>query len=278
MADKKSNDAAKDAAEKALKAAAAKKSAEKKKVEHTYTHVGQESVTTEDLLAATKKNALPYRIFAFILWILAIGFEVLAILLFTLKLQFSFTMENPGWTISWIVCLVLDLICVVVGSLLWKKGNHLDPGSKKNKVGFWLRNNLGVVMTAIAFLPFIIIALTDKKASKQSKIIAVAAAVVALIIGTLFGIDWNPLSQEEMLENAHIDTVYWTASGTVYHAYDDCGHLSNTKELFDGTSATAIENGKTRMCKTCEARAAKEAELPVTTDDKPLETTAETTE
>ena len=60
MADKKSNDAAKDAAERALKAAAAKKSAEKKKVEHTYTHVGQESVTTEDLLAATKKNALPH--------------------------------------------------------------------------------------------------------------------------------------------------------------------------------------------------------------------------
>ncbi len=63
-----------------------------------------------------------------------------------------------------------------------------------------------------------------------------------------------------MLENAHIDTVYWTASGTVFHAYDDCSHLNNTVELRTGTSAAAIEDGKTRLCKTCEARAAKEAE------------------
>ena len=60
MADKKSNDAAKDAAKRALEAAAAKKAAEKQKVQHTYTQVGQESTTTEELLAATRKNALPY--------------------------------------------------------------------------------------------------------------------------------------------------------------------------------------------------------------------------
>jgi hypothetical protein len=143
---------------------------------------------------------------------------------------------------------------------LWKKGNHLDPAPKKNKVRFWLQNNLGVIIAIVAFVPFIIIALTDKKADKKSKIIATVIAAVALLIGGLFGIDWNPISQEEMLENAHIETVFWTDSGTVYHAYDDCGHLSNTVNLNTGTSASAIENGKTRLCKTCEARAAKEAE------------------
>ena len=261
MADKKTNDAAKEAAKKALEAAAAKKSATKGKVEHTYTQVGQQSATQEELLAATKQNARPYRIFAFILWVLAIGFEVLAILLFTHTLEFGFTTENPGWMISWIVCLALDLICVIVGSLLWKKGNHLDPASNKNKLRFWLHNNLGVLVAIVAFAPFVIFALTDKKADKQSKIIATVVAVVALLIGGLASYDWNPLSQEEMLENAHIETVYWTASGTVYHAYDDCGHLNHSVELLTGTSATAIENGKTRLCKTCEARAAKEAEL-----------------
>lgn len=257
---KNSNDAAKDAAKKALAAAAAKKETEKKKVTHTYTEVGGQSIGKEELLAATRKNALPYRIFAVILWVLAIAAEVFAILIFTHKIEFSFTVENPGWTISWIVCIVLDLIFVVAGSLLWKKGNHLDPASKKNKVRFWLHNNLGVIVSVIAFAPFIIIVLTDKNADKKSKTIAAVVAAAALVIAGLFSYDWNPLSQEEMLENADIETVYWTASGTVFHAYDDCSHLNNTVELFKGTSSTAIENGKTRLCKTCEARALREAE------------------
>ena len=94
----------------------------------------------------------------------------------------------------------------------------------------------------------------------------------------LFGIDWNPISQEEMLENAHIETVFWTDSGTVYHAYDDCGHLSNTVNLNTGTSATAIENGKTRLCKSCEARAQREAEAAEENNEEnktPADTAAE---
>ncbi|MBQ2511851.1 MAG: hypothetical protein II534_00665 [Clostridia bacterium] len=274
---KNSNDAAKDAAKKALAAAAAKKETEKKKVTHTYTEVGGQSIGKEELLEATRKNALPYRIFAVILWVLAIAAEVFAILIFTHKIEFSFTVENPGWTISWIVCIVLDLIFVVVGSLLWKKGNHLDPASKKNKVRFWLHNNLGVIVSVIAFAPFIIIVLTDKNADKKSKTIAAVVAAAALVIAGLFSYDWNPLSQEEMLENADIETVYWTASGTVFHAYDDCSHLNNTVELFKGTSSTAIENGKTRLCKTCEARALREAEEgAVTVPSGNTETTEDT--
>ena len=61
---KNSNDAAKDAAKKALAAAAAKKETEKKKVTHTYTEVGGQSIGKEELLEATRKNALPYRRFA----------------------------------------------------------------------------------------------------------------------------------------------------------------------------------------------------------------------
>ncbi len=259
MATQKKNTAAEEAAKKALEAVQAKKAAEKKKVAHTYTQVGQQSAGKEELLAVTRKNALPYRIGAFILWIIAIVFEVLAILVFVHKIEFSFTVENPGWTITWIVLLVLDLICVIIGSQLWKKANHLDPASSKNKVGFWLHNNLGVIMAVIAFVPFIVLVLLDKNSNKQSKMIAAIVAAVALVIGGLTSVDWNPISQEEMLENAHIETVYWTASGTVYHAYDDCSHLSNTVDLLTGTSAAAIENGKTRLCKTCEARALKEA-------------------
>ncbi len=276
MATKKDNTAAQDAAKKALAAVQAKKNAEKTrstaastrastsapkaKVQHNITHVGQESTNTEELLAITRKNALPYRIGAIILWVLALAFEVFAILFFTHKFEPKFAAENPGWIISWVVCLVLDLVCVIIGSQLWKKGNHLDPASAKNKVRFWIHNNLGVFISVLAFLPFIIFVLLDKKADKKMKTIAAVAAVVALIIGGLTSVDWNPISQEELLEAAGTTEVFWTDSGTVYHLYEDCSHLNHSVELKEGTTTTAIENGKTRACKTCEARALREAD------------------
>ncbi|MBQ4170308.1 MAG: hypothetical protein II614_01730, partial [Ruminococcus sp.] len=75
--------------------------------------------------------------------------------------------------------------------------------SKKNKLRFWIQNNLGVVVAAVAFIPFIIIALTDKNASKQDKTIAAIAAAVALAVGVLTGIDYNPVSQEDLAEQQH---------------------------------------------------------------------------
>ena len=166
------NTAAQEAARKALEAAQANK--EKKKIEHTYTQVGQQSASKEELLAATRKNALPYRIGAIILWILAIVCEVLAILVFVHKIEFSFTVENPGYTIAWIALLVLDLIFVIIGSQLWKKANHLDPASAKNKLRFWLHNNLGVIVAIIAFAPFIIVVLLDKNADVADDILVKA--------------------------------------------------------------------------------------------------------
>lgn len=276
MATNKDNSNLQDAAKKALAAVQAKKAAEKANasaagesgtragVQHNITHVEQQSASKDELLAVTKKNARPYRIAAVILWILAIAFEVFAILCFKKVFKWNFIAENPGWTVSWIVCLVLDLACVIIGSQLWKKGNHLDPASAKNKTRFWLHNNLGVIVSVIAFAPFIIFVLTDKKAGKQSKVIAAVVAVVALLIAGLTSVDWNPVSQEEMLEEAGVESgevyeqVYWTKSGTVYHLFEDCGHLKNSPDLMEGTSVAAVESGKTRLCKTCYSRAVAE--------------------
>ncbi len=225
-----------------------------KKTTHTYTKVEAKSGSKEELLAQTKKNATPYRIAAVILWILALGCEVLAILFFRCAIDWGVLFNEPGHTIAWIAALVLDLIFLIIGSLLWKKGNHLDPAKKAQKTKFWIQNNLGVIVAVLAFVPFIIFALTDKNATKKSKTLATIVAVVALVIGLLFGIDWNPQSQEQMLEDAGFTTVYWTESGTVFHTHDDCGHLANTENLLTGSSAAAIEAGKTRLCKTCEKK------------------------
>ena len=107
--------------------------------------------------AAPVGNATGLRIGAIVLWVAAIAFEVLAILVFTGNINLTFLPV----TAQLIIALVLDLICVVVGSLLWKKANRIKPASKKNKFKFWLWNNMGVIVAAFAFIPFIIIALTD---------------------------------------------------------------------------------------------------------------------
>ena len=224
-----------------------------KKVEHNITQVQAQSSNAEELQHITKGNATPYRIIAIVLWVLALGFEVLAILLFVKKITITYAIPNVWQAV---IALVLDLICLVIGSQMWKKANHMDPASKKNKLRFWIQNNLGVIVAAVAFIPFIIIALTDKNASKQDKTIATIAAAVALAVGVLTGIDYNPVSQEDLAEQQQLITedVYWTPGGGVYHTHEDCGHLANSYELSKGSVTAAIENGKTRICKTCANR------------------------
>ncbi len=214
-------------------------------------------------------NATGLRVGAIVLWVAAIAFEVLAFCV--LQGKVGIASIPTKWQL--IGAIVLDLVCVIIGSQLWKKGNHLDPASAKNKTRFWLHNNLGVIVSVVAFVPFIILVLLDKNADKKSKTIAAVAAAVALLIAGLTSVDWNPVSQEELLEAAGLgDHVYWTESGTVYHAYEDCGSLNHSVHLYDGTTQAAIENGKTRMCKFCEARAEKEAAETPAEDNNKTET------
>ena len=46
------------------------------------------------------------------------------------------------------------------------------------------------------------------------------------------------------------DTVYWLASGEVWHVKRDCRHIKN-KEVASGTVEQAKEAGKARVCGTC---------------------------
>ncbi len=198
-------------------------------------------------------NPTPYRIGAIACWLVAIAMEVLAVLVFVGKIDLGFV----STMVQLIGFLVIDLIFVCVGSLLWKKANHIDPASKKNKVLFWLYNNLGVIVCAFAFVPFIIIALTDKKADKKTKTIATVVAVIALLLGSLFGIDWNPISAEEKdaaVEALGDSEVCWTTFGRVYHTSEECGHLNHSDSLTVGTVEEAIAAGKSRICKDCQAR------------------------
>lgn len=199
-----------------------------------------------------KGSANGLRIAAVILWVLAIAAEVVAILVFTGKIELPLPFDVAYIALGF---MVIDLILLIIGSQLWKKANHKDPASEKNKVKFWLWNNMGVLVATVAFIPFIIIALTDKNASAKSKKIAAIGAAVALAIGVLCSIDYHPFSQEKQSNAEAVlgDTqVYWTPGGSRYHLDENCSSLSNSAELKVGVVKEAIEeDGKDYLCKFC---------------------------
>ena len=221
---------------------------------HTITHVGSDTPTTHTVQTVEKGNSAPLRIGACVLWVVAIVFEVLALLILVGKIS---TGETMRWVLG-IGALVLDLICVIIGSQLWKKANRISPASKANALKFWLWNNLGVIASVLAFVPFIILMLTNKDADGKTKTIASIVAVIALLIGGLASYDFDPLSQEDVNAAASVYSgyVYWTKSGTVYHSHEDCQHLQGekTEELFEGTVDAAMAENRTRLCKTCAKR------------------------
>ncbi|MBQ1483209.1 MAG: hypothetical protein IIZ28_06525 [Erysipelotrichaceae bacterium] len=215
-------------------------------------------VPNEDVIRAVKEakpvgNPTPLRIGAVCLWVLALVFEVLALMVFLGKVDLKFMPQIP----QLIAFLVLDLIAVIVGAQFWKKANHIDPVSEANQVKFWLWNNMGLIAMAICFFPFIILVLTNKEADKKTKTIATVAAVICLLIGGVASYDFNPVSVEQKeaaMDVLGSETVYWTTFGKVYHTHDDCSHLNQSETLTYGTVEEAIAANRVRLCKTCANR------------------------
>ncbi len=213
----------------------------------------------------SKGKAKSLRLFAILSWIVAIGFEIGAILM----------LKNvPVNTTGLIVLIAADLIFAVIGSLLWKKSNRLDPASEKEKFKFFVQNQLGAIISVIVFLPLVILIFTNKDMDKKQKGIAGAVAVVALLIAGVTGVDFNPPSQEQYTEqtaqveslNNGVNHVFWTKSGTSYHLYSDCSYINTdrTVEIFEGTVAQARElKNITDLCDRCGNRAVKEKGLDV---------------
>ena len=202
-----------------------------------------------------KKRATCKRIWAIVLWVIAIAFEVIGILRLAEVINW-FSELDTMWFL--IICLVLDLIFVVIGSQLWKKANHIDPASEKNKVKFWLWNNLGTVVSIVAFLPLIILVFSDKKLDKKSKGIIGGIAIAALAIAGLSSYDWNPVSMEwlelaekEVLQVSPSGTVYWAEYSKKYHVDKDCPAFSNSETVYEGTVRDAYERWLTDPCRRC---------------------------
>jgi len=200
----------------------------------------------------SKERAKTKRILAIVLWLLAITCEVFGILRLTDKIDW---LDKVPFVIG---AIVLDLAFFVPASLLWKKANHIDPISEKNKVGFWCWNNLGVILSVLAFLPIIIFVLMNKDLDKKEKTIVTAVAVIAFAIAGISSYDFNPVSKEdleqarkEVIAEVGVDKVYWAKTGKKYHVDPDCPAFSQSEEIYEGTVADAYERNLTEPCRRC---------------------------
>ncbi len=211
----------------------------------------------------SQSKATTFRILAVISWLLAIAAEVYAIIL----------LRKPPVSTTWLIVLIaVALVFAIIGSVLWKKSNRLDPASEKDKFRFFVQNQLGAIISIIAFLPLVILIFTNKDLSGKQKGLVGTIAVVAMLAAGLVGVDFNPPSQEQYLEqtqeveslNDGVNYVYWTKSGSSYHLFNDCSYINTdrTTEIFEGTVAQARElKNITDLCDRCRNRAKKEKSL-----------------
>lgn len=222
---------------------------------------GQSGAASWKPTPESKGQATTFRIIAFVLWLLAIAGEVFAIFWVLKQSTINLTLL--------IIAIVVIGALAVIGSLLWKKANQLDPASRAEPVRFFIQNQLGYIMAILAFLPLIVLILMNKDMDQKQKGIAGGIAIVALVIAAMFGISFNPPSVEQYTQQAQQtalpqfpeesaviikytgkDLVFWTKAGTVYHLCEKASDLqreSKDSTIYSGTVAQAHANGKDRL-------------------------------
>lgn len=206
------------------------------------------------------------RLFAWLTWLVAIGLQAYAI--------FGVLFKPPVNMTLLIILIVICLGLAILASTLWKKSNRLNPASEKDKVKFFIQNQLGAIMGILAFLPLVILIFTNKDLSGKQKGLVGTIAVVAMLIAGIAGIEFDPPSIEKYTEqieaqtktlktlNFDEDNVYWTRAGNKYHIYEDCQHIRGREEINNGTVKTSWEQkGISELCKTCQNRAMKERNI-----------------
>ena len=133
-----------------------------------------------------KSGATRLRLFAALSWIVAIGGEIAGIVLLY---RHKFDHGNLPLLIGILVGIA---IFAIAGNLLWKAANRHDPARASDTFRFFFQNQLGAIITLIAFLPLVLLIFTDKNMDPQSKKVAGGVGAVLAVIATVIGVSYNP--------------------------------------------------------------------------------------
>jgi hypothetical protein len=131
------------------------------------------------------------RLFAILAWIVAIGGEV-----FGIVLLYRHTFDHGNLPL--LVGLLVGIgVFAVAGSLMWKAANKQDPARASDTFKFLVQNQLGAIITLIAFLPLVVLIFMDKDMDPKNKRIAGGVGAVLAVVATLIGVSWHPPSVEQ---------------------------------------------------------------------------------
>jgi hypothetical protein len=135
------------------------------------------------------------RLFAALAWIVAIGGEVAGIVLL---FRHKFDHGNLPLLIGILVGIA---IFAIAGSLMWKAANKQDPARQSDTARFFFQNQLGAIITVIAFLPLIVLIFMDKDMDPKNKKIAGGIGAALAVAATLIGVSWKPPSVEQYTQD-----------------------------------------------------------------------------
>ncbi|MES2097280.1 MAG: hypothetical protein V4459_11035 [Pseudomonadota bacterium] len=142
-----------------------------------------------------KSAASRLRIFAAVAWAVAIVTEIVGIVLL---LQHRFDHGNLALLIG---LLVVIAVGAIAGSLMWKAANKHDPASRAEPFKFFVQNQLGAIVTVVAFLPLLVLIFMDKDMDPKNKKIAGGVGAVLAVVATLVGVSFKPPSTEQYTQD-----------------------------------------------------------------------------
>jgi hypothetical protein len=189
-----------------------------------------------------KSAATRLRIFAGIAWVIAIGGEIAGIVLLR---EHKFDHGNLPLLVG-----ILGGIAIfaIAGSLLWKAANKHDPARESDTARFFFQNQLGAIITVIAFLPLLVLIFMDKDMDPKNKKIAGGLGAVLAVAATLIGVDWSPPSVEQYTQDmnkcaAEIKTGQPTKDCSPEVAEQAKAIAQDTAIVTEATKSAANPNG-----------------------------------
>ena len=182
------------------------------------------------------------RLFAVLAWIVAIGGEIAGIVLLY---RHTFDHGNLALLIGLLVGIA---VFAIAGSLMWKAANKQDPARESDTARFFFQNQLGAIMTVLAFLPLIVLIFLNKDMDPKNKKVAGGVGVVLAIVATLIGVSWNPPSVEQYTQDmnsgaAQIKANQPTTACSPEVAAQAQDIARDSKAVADATKDAAHPNG-----------------------------------